>query len=302
MSDSKYVTPRWVIRQPELGRRRIHEPIEGMTKMTDIRASGPPRQSGHQSTTDAAKEQTKIVGQSARSAGGDVVESAKGQTQRVVSETGRQAQNLYGQVRSQVQDQASSQQKRAVDGLYALRDEVGKMADQGGQSGPATHVARQASTKINQVAQWLDGREPGHVLDEVKMYARRNPGTFLLGAAVLGVLAGRMTKNLAGDSGGRGADASAYTGREAYVGDSSYSTGAPYSTGAEPYPGDAEHEASTATYVSGSATSESAVPSAQPMSTATTVPAATTVPPGGGLDTPTEAMPPLGYADDEERP
>jgi hypothetical protein len=68
------------------------------------------------------------------------------------------------------------------------------MANQGGQSGPATLAARQVSNKINQAAQRLEHREPGHVVDEVKNFARRRPGVFFAGADVLGVVSGPVDK------------------------------------------------------------------------------------------------------------
>lgn len=182
--------------------------------MTNIAMSQPPPGGPDQSTTQAVKEQAKTVGHQAAQAGSDVVGTASDQGKQVAAEAGRQARDLYGQARSQVSDQANAQQKRAVNGLYALGDEVSRMAEQGGQSGPATDLARQASGKINQAARWLEGREPGHLLDEVKSFARRKPGTFLAGAAALGVIAGRLSKNLMPDGRNNG-DASGMGGRSA---------------------------------------------------------------------------------------
>jgi hypothetical protein len=199
--------------------------------MADIGAPGSPTGDQRDSTVQTAKDQTKQVGQTAVQAGSDVAQSAKEQGKEVVAEAGRQAQNLYHQARVQVSDQASTQQKRAVGGLYSLGDEMSRMAQQGGQNGPATQVARQASDKINQVAQWLESREPRHVFQEVKRYARNNPGTFLFGAAVLGVLAGRLTKNLTGDSDDNGVRATGSSGAGRYPAESgSYLSGATGST------------------------------------------------------------------------
>lgn len=173
--------------------------------MADIVTSGPPTSYGSDSTTEdttahTVKDNAKAVGHSAAQAASGVATSVKDQGGEVVAETGRQTRDLLGQVRTQVSDQAGAQQKRAADALRALGDEVGSMAEQGGQSGPASTVARHASTKINGAAQWLGDREPSDVLDEVKRYARNHPGTFLLGAAVLGVLAGRLVKNMVPES------------------------------------------------------------------------------------------------------
>ena len=122
----------------------------------------------------------------------------------MVAETGRQARQLYGQVRSEVTDQARVQQKRVADGLFSVANEAARIADQGGESGPVTQVVRDASDRMMQAGQWLEAREPGHVLDEVKTYARRHPGVFLLAAAVLGVMAGRMAKNAIGETSDHG--------------------------------------------------------------------------------------------------
>jgi hypothetical protein len=191
--------------------------------MTDISTSQPPPGGTQESTSPSMTEQARTAAQSAAHGGSDVLDSAKEQGRQVVVETGRQARDLYGQVRSQVSDQANTQQKRAVGSLYALGDEINRMAEQGGQSGPATEIARQAGDKINQAAQWLEGKEPGHVLDEVKSFARRNPGAFLVGAAVLGVLAGRLSKNLIPESDDEsGSGTTRYTGSTGYTGTSGY--------------------------------------------------------------------------------
>lgn len=168
-----------------------------MTDISDRSPSGglnQPTNSANlpQTTTDASTTQKAV------DAGSDVMDSVKQQGAQVAGEAGRQARDLYGQARTQVADQASVQQKRAAGGLHSLADEIAKMADGSGGSGPAHHLARQASNKIQSMAAWLDDREPGNVLNEVTAYARRKPGMFLLGAAVLGTVAGRLSKNLMG--------------------------------------------------------------------------------------------------------
>jgi len=42
----------------------------------------------------------------------------------------------------------------------------------------------------------LQNREPADLLEEVRSFARRKPGLFLLGAAAAGVLAGRLTSGV----------------------------------------------------------------------------------------------------------
>ncbi|WDZ84828.1 hypothetical protein [Micromonospora cathayae] len=152
---------------------------------------------------NGVRDQARQVGAEAAHAGGEVAQTAKEQGREVVGEATRQARNIYGEARSQLQSQAGDQQRRAATGLRSLADEMRSMAQQGGQSGPVTELAHQAAERVHGVAGWLEERQPGDILHEVRDYARRNPGTFLVGAAVLGVLAGRLTKNIAATGDGQ---------------------------------------------------------------------------------------------------
>ena len=108
------------------------------------------------------------------------------------------------------------------------------MAEKSEQSGPATDLAHQAADKLGDMAQWLESREPGHLVEEVRDLARRKPGTFLIGAAVAGVLAGRLTRSAvqaAKDESSNGASGP-YTGSGGYAAGSEYAhTGYPGTRG-----------------------------------------------------------------------
>ncbi|MBQ1038470.1 hypothetical protein [Micromonospora sp. C81] len=172
---------------------------------------------GQESTNGGGvRDQARQVGSEAAQAGGAVAQTAKEQGTEVGREAARQARNLYGEARTQLASQTGEQQRRAAGGLRSLADEMRSMAEQGGQAGPVTEIARQAADRVHGVAGWLEEREPGDLITEVRDYARRNPGTFLVGAAVLGVLAGRLTRSIssAGDDSGNGS--SAYRGAGAY--------------------------------------------------------------------------------------
>ncbi|MEV1332409.1 hypothetical protein AB0J20_22875 [Micromonospora costi] len=169
----------------------------------DLSPTGAPY--GQESTNGGGvREQARQVGSEAAHAGGAVAETAKEQGREVGREAARQARNLYGEARTQLAGQAGEQQRRAAGGLRSLADEMRTMAEQGGQSGPVSELARQAADRVHGVAGWLEAREPGDLVTEARDYARRNPGTFLVGAAVLGVLAGRLTRNLSASGGDSG--------------------------------------------------------------------------------------------------
>jgi len=148
------------------------------------------------STTDVARDEAAGVGQHAREAGGQVAQTATDQARQVAAEPGRQARDLLGEAQGHAQSQAAAQQQRAAQQLHSVADEVGQMASNGGQSGIATEFARQAADRMHGAASWLERREPGDLLDEVRNFARRRPGTFLIGAAVAGLAAGRLTRGL----------------------------------------------------------------------------------------------------------
>jgi hypothetical protein len=147
-----------------------------------------------QSTANVARDEAANVGQSTRAAAADVTGTAADQARNVVQETRREASDLLGEARSQAREQASAQQRKAAQNLHTLAGQLNEMAAKSGDSGTAAQLAEEASNRVHRVASWLERREPADLLDEVRDFARRRPGTFLLGAALAGVLAGRMTR------------------------------------------------------------------------------------------------------------
>jgi hypothetical protein len=98
-------------------------------------------------------------------------------------------------VRDQVQQQTRQGHQNAHQGLRSLADELnGLVEGHGGQNGPATQLASQARDRVNDLAGWLEQRQPGDLVNELRDFGRRRPGTFLLGALVAGVAVGRLTR------------------------------------------------------------------------------------------------------------
>ncbi len=146
------------------------------------------------STTDVAKDQAGNVASTAAQAGSQVASTAADQAKQVTQETKRQAQDLVAQGRQQLQHQARTGQQKAGQGLNEIAQQLRTMV-QGGEtpSGPAADLVAQAGDKVEQLASWIQDREPGDLVVELRNFARRKPGVFLLGAAVAGVVAGRLT-------------------------------------------------------------------------------------------------------------
>ncbi|MDP9116243.1 MAG: hypothetical protein M3O28_03070, partial [Actinomycetota bacterium] len=140
-------------------------------------------------TSEAAHEATQAVG--------DVAHSAAEAVQEVAEEAAKQARDLVSEAKSQMSEQVKDQHEKLVTGLRALSDQLATMARSGEQSGLASELVSQAQSRVHDVAGWLDGRAPGDLVGEARAFARRRPGAFLLGAALAGVVAGRMTRGVA---------------------------------------------------------------------------------------------------------
>lgn len=153
-------------------------------------------QSGTETETPPLKDKAADAAQAAKQAGTDVAQTAAEKAKDVAGETTKQARDLAAEARDQLKQQASSQHRSLVGNLRSLGDELGAMSQHTQQSGVATEVVSQARDRVHGVADWLDRREPGDLVDELRSLARRRPGAFLLGAALTGVLAGRLTRGV----------------------------------------------------------------------------------------------------------
>lgn len=158
------------------------------------------------STKDVAKDEAASVAEDAKASTQHVAETAKAEAQQVAHEAQQQIKDLYHQVMSELTNQGSDQKSRASGGLRTLADDLGGMA-QHSDSGIGGDLARQAADRTRTVADWLESREPGDIVDEVKRYARRKPGTFLAGAALLGLAAGRLTRGVVAEKQAESSDA-----------------------------------------------------------------------------------------------
>ena len=154
------------------------------------------------STTAVATEQAKQVGQDALASGQQVAGVAADQAKSVAAEAGAQAKNLLDEARSQLTDQAATQQNNLASWLQSIVAELDQMVDRtdGSQSGAATSLVRQVSERARGAASWLQDHEPSDLLAETSRFARQRPGLFLALAAAGGLLAGRLTRGMTADT------------------------------------------------------------------------------------------------------
>jgi hypothetical protein len=156
----------------------------------------PAAPSGSDSTRDVAAEEARGVAGDVRTAGQQTAATAKEQAAQVAGEAKVQARQVYDQAKQELNDQVGSQHQRAASGISALADELAALVQGSDQHGIVTDLAQQASDRAREVARWLEARQPGEVLEEVRSFARRRPGAFLAAAAVAGLVGGRLTRGL----------------------------------------------------------------------------------------------------------
>jgi len=170
-----------------------------MTPTTNHRidADSPPAEGVTETALDEAGQVKETSAEAARQVAGTVKEKASD----VTSDAREQTRRLASQTRDELVGQAIQQKKRAASGLRSVSDELRGMAEHG-TSGLGAELARHGADFTNQAADFLQQHEPGDLLEEVRGFARRKPGTFLLVAAAAGVVAGRLTRALA--AGGTG--------------------------------------------------------------------------------------------------
>jgi hypothetical protein len=264
----------------------IDAPLPPPATTTGARGSGSTSTTGRaQETKDVALDEAKNVGQTAAQAGSQVAATATDQAKEVVHETQRQAKDLLEQARSQLKEQTVAQQQKAAQGLTSLAEDLRGLADgsSSGAPGPARDLLQQASGMVENFASKLQNREPAELLDEVRNFARRKPGMFLLGAAAAGVLAGRMTSGVKAahsDSSPSGYDGGPSTGVN-YV---------------DPAPVYVEETFVEATYTPSNPTG---TPTGTPGGTPLPPPPYGTVPPEGSMVPPAS---PAGWDDPARRP
>ncbi len=216
-------------------------PSSGATGFGDTSTTSTTTTSGSPSTTDVAKDEARNVGETAKQAGGQVAATAADQARNVVAETKQQAQGLVQQGRTQVRQQVVTQQQKAGQGLSSLAEQLRGMVDGTAPApGPARDLIQQGASRVQEFADLLQNREPADLLDDVRRFARRRPGSFLLGAALAGVLAGRLTSGVKAahsdgpSSGGRHLTGTSTTGTADYVDStpsySGYESGTGYGT------------------------------------------------------------------------
>lgn len=143
---------------------------------------------------DGAKEHAQQAAGTAADEGKRVAGVAQDEAKRVTSEAKAQVRGLVDEATTQVDEQSKVQKTRLAETVRTFSDDLHTMTAQGDQSGAAAQLVQQLAEQARGLASHLDDREPRELLDDVRSFARRRPGSFILGSLVAGVVVGRLTR------------------------------------------------------------------------------------------------------------
>lgn len=164
-----------------------------------------------------AKEQASAVASTTAQAAGDVKDTAVEQASAVASETKQQVGNVVSELRDQLSTQSQAQTQRAAGGLRTVADQLhGLASGQPPQSGAVVDFVRGLAERVQSFAGQLESQGPQGLLDQTRSFARRRPGGFLAGAALVGVAAGRLVKGATAGGSSNGGPSTGYSATPTY--------------------------------------------------------------------------------------
>lgn len=150
-----------------------------------------------------ARERAGEVANTASEQARSVAETAQGEARGVVREASGQARRLAHDARDELRSQADSQVTRLAEGLDDLTRQLRSMGERG-EPGPATDMVQQAASQAERIAERLRQGGVEDAVGQLRDFGRNRPGLFLLGAFGLGLVGGRVARNLAQQPSGDG--------------------------------------------------------------------------------------------------
>jgi hypothetical protein len=149
-----------------------------------------------------AAEQGGALVQTAKEDARQIVQTVKERTSGLTGEITAEGRSLVDDTRAQLQSQAQSGVQRVASGIRQVGEQAQALAEGRPDEAPqlvdylyrAADGIYSAADRMFSVADDVETRGVTGVIDDLQQYARRRPGTFLLGAAVLGFGVGRLVK------------------------------------------------------------------------------------------------------------
>ena len=149
-------------------------------------------------TGNAAPSRAEVAKDEAVDQVHDLTETTAQHASEMKDEAKGQALHVARDVRRELESQGDAQARRASSTLRDVGSQLHDMADRG-QPGAVTEVTRQLADRSHQLASRLDHGGLQGVSDDLRGFARRQPGLFLAAAGVAGFVVTRVLRNASRD-------------------------------------------------------------------------------------------------------
>jgi hypothetical protein len=149
---------------------------------------------------------TEQTAQTARAEAGAVADTVKDETWNVAQQAQQQATNALHQVQGDVRSRANEEATKFAQTLHGTSRQLQTMANGAGEQGFVASLVREGSDATERLATRLDQGGLDAVMADMRSWARRQPGTFLLGAVAAGFVVGRLVRNRSHDGASNGSD------------------------------------------------------------------------------------------------
>ncbi|MFI9150606.1 hypothetical protein [Streptomyces sp. NPDC053367] len=147
-----------------------------------------------QQTGQTAKEQTSAVAAQAQQAAGEVAGTATQQAKTVAGEARAQAGSAIRDLGQRLLDENQGHVERLAGTVRQWADDLAGMAQNASGDSPARDLTAQAADQGHRAADYLDKAGLEGMADDLRTFARRRPAAFLGGAALAGLVVGRLAK------------------------------------------------------------------------------------------------------------
>ena len=155
-------------------------------------------QSVASSAAERGGEMVRVAGQDARELAGTL----KARAGEVTDELSSQGRSLVEETRSQLLGQARAGGDRVAGSIRRFGEQAQALAEGRPEEAPqlaeyawrAADSCYGAADRLHGLADEIETRGVGAVLEDLQGFARRRPGTFVLGAVALGFGVGRLVK------------------------------------------------------------------------------------------------------------
>jgi len=147
------------------------------------------------STRDNLSSSAAPVASTAKDRTADVAATAGDELRATTREAKDHARDLVNQTRDQLRSQASDQTSRLAGSMREMSQQLDSLArGDGAAPGMVSDVVNQLASTVRRGAERLESGGFDATVADLKRYARRRPGMFLLGAVGAGFVAGRLVK------------------------------------------------------------------------------------------------------------